>query len=345
LPLDQSTKQSSHHVRNAAFRTLVTVILLAYFVETVQWRLLWTRFMDAEPRALLLACALLGLAYVLSGIRWWFLLRVQQIDAPLRAAVKITFIAQFFNAFMLGAVGGDVIRAMMVMRYGRNQRTNASLSVLIDRVLGLLVMLICTIAMLPWQHDVMSRHPELRSVVLALVAVFLALLCAGVLIAVWPFHRSPPWVARAWEKVPRRHILSLLLSGYRAHYSAAPATAYAIAAAFGLTFVLIVAGMNIASAIGVQVSFITMLQIFTVATCVISLPISIGGHGVREGIFVFLFAAYGLSLTARNGGGHAGADTAVLFSLIFFGLSSVWSVVGGVLYFFQRFVPQKSAPT
>jgi uncharacterized protein (TIRG00374 family) len=319
----------------------VTVILLAYFIETVQWRVLWTRFMDAEPRALLLACALLGIAYVFSGIRWWFLLQVQQIDAPLRAAVKITFIAQFFNAFMLGAVGGDVIRAMMAMRYGRNQRTNASLSVLLDRVLGLLIMLICTIAMLPWQHDVMSRHPELRSVVVGLVAVFLALLCVGALIALWPFHRSPPWITRVWEKVPRRHIASLLLSGYRAHYSAAPATACAIAAAFALTFVLIGAGMNIASAIGVTVSYITMLQIFTIATCVISLPISIGGHGVREGIFVFLFAAYGLTVSTGSATASAGAETAVLFSLIFFGLSSVWSVVGGVLYFCDRFLSEK----
>ena len=293
-----------HHVRNAVLRTLVTVLLLAYFVETVQWRVFWTRFMHAEPRALLMACALLGLAYVFSGVRWWFLLRVQQIETPLRAAIKITFIAQFFNAFMLGAVGGDVIRAMMAMRYGRNQRTNATLSVVIDRLLGLLVMLICTIAMLPWQHDVMSRHPELRSVVLALVTVFFALLCAGALIAIWPFHRSPPWVNRLWEKVPRRHIGSLLLSGYRAHYSAAPATACAIAAAFALTFVLIGAGMSIASAIGVEVSFITMLQIFTIATCVISLPISIGGHGVREGIFVFLFAAYGLTVATQSGRQH-----------------------------------------
>ena len=58
---------------------------------------------------------------------------------------------------------------------------------------------------------------------------------------------------------------------------------------------LVLAGYSIALGIGLHVTYMQLLVIMTVAICVISLPISIGGHGVREGIFVLMFAAFGVS--------------------------------------------------
>lgn len=328
-------------LRSAALRATVTILVLTYFVATIRWRELWLRLDQAQPLWLVGACLLLGVAYLMSAIRWWFLLRVQQICVSLNTAIALTYIAQFFNAFMLGAVGGDVVKILMILRYAPNQRTNATLSIFVDRVLGLAVLLAACIATLPWQYRAMAAHPELRSVISALFVVSAVMLVAAIVVALWPFDRSPRWVKTLWLKVPRRHIGSLLVTGYRAHYSALPATASAVGAAFALTFVLIAAGWCIARGIRLQVSYVEMLEIFTVATCVISLPISIGGHGVREGIFVFMFAAYGLiALDTHHAGGN-GPETAILFSLIFFALSSVWSVVGGVVYLV--FKPQARA--
>ena len=73
-----------------------------------------------------------------------------------------------------------------------------------------------------------------------------------------------------------------------------------------------------------------MLVIITVVICVISLPISIGGHGVREGIFVIMFTAFGLIRLNQQSG--AGQETAILFSLLFFAIPLVWSLVGGIVY-------------
>lgn len=312
----------------------MTILVLGYFAATIHWGDLWQRFERAQPRWLVAACALLGVAYLLSALRWWFLLRVQNVKVPLKAAVAMTFIAQFFNAFMLGAVGGDVVKAWMVLKYAPYRRTDATLSILIDRILGLTVLLLASIATLPWQYRAMATHPELKSVITALIAVLGVLLAAGIVVAVWPFHRSPAWVKALWLRIPRRHIATQLVTGYRAHYTAPSDTIAACVAALTLTLMVIAAGWCIARAIGLPVSYIEMLGIFTVASCVISLPISIGGHGVREGIFVFMFAAYGLVTLDKAGanGQISGPETAVLFSLIFFALSSVWSAVGGVVY-------------
>jgi uncharacterized protein (TIRG00374 family) len=331
-------------LRSTLLRAAVTLLVLGYFAATIHWSELLARLDRAQPGWLVGACGLLGIAYLMSALRWWFLLRVQEVPVPLGSAVALTYIAQFFNAFMLGAVGGDVVKTLMILPYAPNRRTNATLSILVDRVLGLAVLLAASIATLPWQYRELAAHPELRSVVSTLIVVSAALVIAAVVVGLWPFHRSPAWAKRLWARIPRRHIASLLVSGYRAHFVAWRDTLGAVVAAFALTFVLIAAGWCIARGIGLSVSYIEMLEIFTVATCVISLPISIGGHGVREGIFVFMFAAYGLITMgadhrASNGNGP---EIAILFSLIFFGLSSVWSVVGGVVYL--AFKPRAKVP-
>lgn len=331
-------------LRSSLLRATITVVVLGYFVATIRWSELAERLARAQPIWLAAACGLLGVAYLMSALRWWFLLRVQKIPVPVGTSIALTYIAQFFNAFMLGAVGGDVVKTLMILPYAPNRRTNATLSILIDRILGLAALLALSIATLPWQYRELAEHPELRSIVSTLVWVSIVLVAAAVLVGLWPFHRSPDWTRRVWLRVPRRHIATLFVSGYRAHYVAWKDTLGAIVAALALTLVLIAAGWCIARGIGLSVTYVEMLEIFTVATCVISLPISIGGHGVREGIFVFMFAAYGLITTdaTHRSAGQSGPEIAILFSLIFFGLSSVWSAVGGVVYL--TFKPLGSRP-
>jgi hypothetical protein len=73
----------------------------------------------------------------------------------------------------------------------------------------------------------------------------------------------------------------------------------------------------------------------TVAICIVSLPISIGGHGVREGIFVLMFACIRHS-SASTGRAARGQEPAILFSLLFFIIPVVWSLVGAVVYLTYR---------
>jgi hypothetical protein len=72
----------------------------------------------------------------------------------------------------------------------------------------------------------------------------------------------------------------------------------------------------------------------TVAICIVSLPISIGGHGVREGIFVLMFAAFGIISVDRQSG--AGQSPQYCFRCC--SSSSPWSrsLVGAVVYLTYR---------
>jgi uncharacterized membrane protein YbhN (UPF0104 family) len=58
------------------------------------------------------AFAALGLAYILSGLRWFLILRALGISIRLRPCAEIFAMGAFANNFMLGGTGCDVARAV-----------------------------------------------------------------------------------------------------------------------------------------------------------------------------------------------------------------------------------------
>lgn len=316
------------------FRGIVTVLIIAYLALKVHWSELVAQLVRADFFWLMLACFLFGVVYLLATLRWWFLMQVQGIHLPFKVVTALTFIGQFFNSFLLGAVGGDIIKAVYIQKYAPNQKTHATLSIIMDRVLGLFILLFASLLAMPWQLQHLMRNGQADSVIFGLLALFGVCGAIALAIAVTPFHRAPPSLRAIWNKIPHRHIIELVISGFRQHGVALKLTLASLAAGMAMTAVLVAAGYFIAIGIGLDVTYVQMLVIITVVICVISLPISIGGHGVREGIFVIMFAAFGAISIDRQTG--AGQESAILFSLLFYAIPLIWSLVGGIVYLIFR---------
>jgi hypothetical protein len=257
-------------------------------------------------------------------------MRVQDIRLPVKVAVALTFIGQFFNSFLLGSIGGDILKMFYMQKYAPRQKTHATLSIIMDRVLGLFILLGGSLATLPWQLQRLVPGVEASFVIRALLVLFG--LCAATMaaLATTPFHRAPQGLRDMWMRIPHRHVFELVVSGFRQHGVALRLTLAALGVGTVLTLALVAAASCIAIAIGLNVTYPQMLIILAVVICVISLPISIGGHGVREGIFVLMFAAFGAINIDRQTG--TGQELAVLFSLLFFAIPLIWSLVGGIVY-------------
>jgi uncharacterized protein (TIRG00374 family) len=312
-------------------RGLVTAGIVAFLFYKVAWSDLVAKMREADYRWLTLACALFGVAAMFGAVRWWFLLRVQSIVLPLRAVAALTLIGQFFNSFMFGAVGGDVVKALYLYRYAPGQKTHATLSVLIDRALGLFVLLCASLLVLPWELRSLHGTEAANAALAALIVVFGLMVAGAIALFFTPFHRAPARLRALWTRVPHHRIAELVLSGFRQHGRALGMTLGSVSAGVAVALVLVAAGYCIARGINLPVGYLQLLIIITVAICVTSLPISIGGHGVREGIFVLMFAAFGVIAVERGG-----SENAILFSLLFFAVPLVWSMLGGILYLTSR---------
>lgn len=332
--LGQSNRTDWRSKSGLLLRIAVTLLILAYLAAKLHWAEFGAQFLLSDPLWLSIACLLMGVSFVVASVRWWLLLRVQNILVPFKVVTALTFIGQFFNSFLFGASGGDVVKLIYILRYSPNQKTHATLSILMDRALGMFVLLCCALVALPWQLRMVMQNDEAKTIGIGLLALFAVIAIGAATLLLMPFQRLPVSLHRLWHKVPKRHIGELLIRGFRQHGKSLPLTLEAIACSIAIHLLIFTAGYCIGVAIHLEATYIEVLVVLAVVTCVVSLPISIGGHGVREGAFVLLFAVFGITIDQQT---RVSQEPAVLFSVLFFLLLSVWSLMGGLVYLtFQR---------
>ena len=95
-----------------------------------------------------------------SSYRWSCLLALQQVVISQWDAFRLTMIGVFFNLFGLGGVGGDVFKMYYVRSHAGNRKEEAMLSIVVDRVLGLLGLFVVALAALPfvWKELRVAPH-------------------------------------------------------------------------------------------------------------------------------------------------------------------------------------------
>lgn len=104
----------------------------------------WDALVDADKRWPLLIVAfflVLG-GHIVSFARWFFFVRTLGVTFSLWEAIRLGFLGNLFNFVSLGAVGGDLFKAIAASRHTPGKRTEVAVSVLVDRAIGLLGLLI-----------------------------------------------------------------------------------------------------------------------------------------------------------------------------------------------------------
>ena len=92
-------------------------------------------------KILLVAFGLFDGVLLMASLRWRLLLKAHGIDYSLHDTFALTLIGLFFSQVMIGTTGGDMVKAYVVAREQKEQRSAAVISVLFDRALGLFVLL------------------------------------------------------------------------------------------------------------------------------------------------------------------------------------------------------------
>lgn len=112
------------------------------------------------------------------AVRWWFLLKLQDIFIRLWESVRLTFLGQFFNAVVPGTVGGDLIKAWYVSKH-TPKKAAVLVSIFADRILGLIglslmaAVMVAVVVMGHLEPFDKIRKPAI-SVALVLVVIFVA---------------------------------------------------------------------------------------------------------------------------------------------------------------------------
>lgn len=295
-------------------RWLVTLGALGFIASRVDWTRLGAQVAHADERWIALSALLSVGVILLMAVRWKCVLRACDLDVPLRATSAVTFIGQFFNGFLPGSTGGDVVKAWYASQWAPDRRGAPAVSIFYDRLLAMITLFAITSVVLGIQA---TAHADLRW----LFARFLYLAAGGLAAGLV--------AAFALPRVARR-----LLEKYSQHCRLAPDAVRHFLAAFAVSIpghlVNCAAALCIARSVQLEVGFLQVAVAVAFVNCSSLLPVSIAGHGLREAGFIFIFGLYGVLGT--EGAHGAVLEKVLAFSILFYARSLASSLPGGLCY-------------
>ncbi len=259
---------------------------------------------------------------VLATARWKVLLEVQDVHLTWRRSWQLFMIGMFFNLFMLGTTGGDVVKMFLTMREAPKNRAAALLSVFMDRVIGMMALIFLSIVFLYLRYDILSHTPQSA----ALLQLLLMLMAAALVITVGLFvfsglglvHYLPQWT-------PLRGKIVELSAAYHMYAKAWRQTLVAFMVSFPLFALFFTTFYCAARAFTDQIGLLDIYSIMPVVAVITAIPISVSGLGLRENLFVQLLAPFGVV-----------PAIAALISITGFLINTAGSLLGGLVFLFYR---------
>jgi glycosyltransferase 2 family protein len=242
---------------------------------------------EVEPGAIFGALLLILGGAVVAITRWWRLLAVAGCPTRWTSAFRLSFLGFFFNIVLpAGITGGDVIKAVLVVRENPERRADAFVTVVVDRALGLLVLMGLAVVVVLVSGD---RFAELR---LPVVLAFF-----GTLFALWILLYQP---ARRWlglsallERMPQKDRLKSIERALRL-YSEKPLEILVAVVLSGVNHLCIGGSVCVLGrSFGADLSYIEYLGVAAIANTISSIPIAPSGWGVGELAFGYLFKTLG----------------------------------------------------
>src|SRR5947209_13947873 len=283
----------------------------------------------ADYRWVAIAIAVYLVVEIAAFLRWQILLKVQGINLSLPRVGGLSLIGMFYNQFLPGGTGGDIIKSYLLLKETSAKKAGALLAVVFDRLIGLVALVAITVTLLSLRFDLLSRTSETRQllwILLFLLGSSIAALLTSFIVSGFNlFHLLP-------HKFPGREKLIEVSAAYHLYARHWIATFVAFGASLGAhlatftTFLCVAYAFNVPSAFPEGVKVLDFFAVLPIERTITALPISFGGLGLREQILqVMLHNVCHASFAVSKLIGTMG------FLIIFF-----CCVPGGIVYFFYK---------
>lgn len=266
-------------------KIVFSVLLIVYLFLKLGTQDIISQFFSANIWWILLGVITFTFSNVLGAIQWYFLMKARGIHLPLFRVISHYYVGLFFNNFLIGYVGGDAIRIYDISK-ASGDSANAISTVFFDRLIGFAMLTsLAILSILLWRNIFQSQ-----AVIFIVLFIFLCWVLSFIVIFNAKIARKIGWIfrivfpAKIYDKV--RNVYSNINS-----FKDAKQTLFSV-----ILISLIVQSLRIVvhyfSALSVSLTpHIKYFVIFIpIVALISSLPISIGGIGIRESSAVALFS-------------------------------------------------------
>jgi len=303
---------------SSVIRILLSVTLLVFLFSRVDNQHLLEHLTALNPMYFLLGLVCYFGYIALWAMRWHYIVRASGERISFRRVYTTTLIGNFFAMFLPEMVGSDLAR-MSEVSEERKTSTRIVSTVLLDRLIGLISLLLMAIVGLVLGFHHLAE--EASTITLLIVGLFVAMGVGWLVFFNRGFMRRLNWLFRLpymnrveepvrslynslhyLQTQPRLLVGSLLLS-------------------FAAQIVEVVSVIFIAHAIAVYVPISYFFIFMPIIWVITMIPISIGGLGLREGAFAFFFSQVGMA-----------SENAIALSLLYYSYLVCSGMVGGLLF-------------
>jgi len=257
-----------------------------------------------------LAAGLLVAQAALAAVRWFVVMRLFGKVLPFPMVLRFYFEALLFNQALPSTIGGDGVRMYRAVKAGLPVEAGIN-GVLLDRISGLLALLVIVAATQPWLYDRVDETAARLTFGAVIIAGF------GGVVALSLCHRLPSALMK-WRLMRGLAGLSTQLNALFTH----PAVGLPV---FGISiaghFLMVAASYVLARDLGLEVSFVDCLVLVPGVMLLAAAPISIAGWGVREAVMVAAMSLLGVP-----------DDGSTSLSLVFGALIAGIGLIGGILW-------------
>lgn len=298
-------------------RILIAVVLTAIVVYAAHPSDVIRATATADLAWLGGSIALVLLDRSLMALRWIDLLVALTPGSrpPFGRVLRIFFVSSFVSNFV-PSVAADMYRAYALARCDVHLAESTA-SVLMDRVLGVLSMVIVGACALPFAGALGIE----RALVLALAIAFAGCAVAGLMVFSEPVSDVVVQIARRLPIRAIERITGALAEAVRRYSRHHVELARVLAMSVAVQAIRVLQAWCLGQALGLQLPLLTYFAVIPVILLVMQVPITINGLGTTQVAFVALLGAAG-----------ADAARATALSLLFLFLGVIGSLPGGVFY-------------
>ena len=308
-------------------KVLLTAFLITWLISKLNWRVTLKELQNVNFKWLLPLMLLGPTSMLFLSIRWKEILLKYKIDIPILQATQIISGGQFFNTFMPGSTGGDVLKFVTMRRLLQNQESEIFASIILDRLFGIIaLLLLATIGIIVepkflYKSYVLLKQSPIKTAIECVVLI--SVIAASTLI--YFYRHKHPFVIKIKNTIKKTKDLFLT----RLINTKVATTALSLSIA--IHCISFMRFYCLSHSIGINISYASVSVVVPIVLIVTMIPVSINGHGVRELILISYFTLVGIT-------GKPGLETselAISVSFLFVLNDFVLALIGGL--WFSRF--------
>ncbi len=266
-------------------KILISAALVIFLLIKLGTRDIVLKFATAHLWWVILGVIIFSLSNLLGSIQWYLLMRTRGIQIPLLHVISYYYVGLFFNNFLIGYVGGDAVRIYDISK-ASGDSSNAISTVFFDRLMGFVMLTtLALVAALTWRNIFHSK---------TIIFVILILLLCWVISFIFLFNNKFAkriwWLIRFLFSPKINNKIREIYNSINSFKHAKSSLLLVILLSFIIQSLRILVHYFAALSVGLHIHIKYFVIFVPVIALLSSLPISIGGIGIRESSGVALFS-------------------------------------------------------